>query len=199
METEALQDLSGDRKALAWGIPTSWVCAVWQEKPRAEGRYAVTKRLREAKEKGRKEGNCVWKRGSCKGCGELMKTGKKSTGKSEFSPAAEQILPQKLTAAEEIKALKGLLHALTPKAIMLFVQNWCCFVQRRWFWTILISWCLSFIGANWIQVLNSVVLTAKREDRDTKTLCFNLQAIKLHSSSTEGRQQNPIQLLWCVF
>lgn len=73
------------------------------------------------------------KRGSCKGCGELMKTGKESTGKDGFSPAGEQILPQKLTAAEEINALKGLPHALTPKAVTPFVQNCCCFVQRRWF------------------------------------------------------------------
>lgn len=50
----------GDRRALAWGIPTSWFCAVCQEKPQPEGGCDVTERFREAKEKGRKGGNCAW-------------------------------------------------------------------------------------------------------------------------------------------
>lgn len=78
--------------------------AVCQEKPRAEGGYAVTGRFREAKEKGRKGGNHTWRRGSCEGCGELMKAGKESTGKGGSCQAGEQILPQKLTAAEEMHA-----------------------------------------------------------------------------------------------
>lgn len=73
----------------------------------------------------------MWRRGFCKGRRELMKTGKESTGKGGFSQVGEQTLPQKLIAAAEVHALKGLLHALTPEALVLLLQNCCCFVQRH--------------------------------------------------------------------
>lgn len=76
-----------------------------------------------------------------------MKTGKKkSTGKGGFSQSGEQILPQKVIAAEEMHALKGLLHVLTHEAATLLFQNCCWFIQKGWF--ILISCCLSFFGMN---------------------------------------------------
>lgn len=59
-----------------------------------------------------------------------MKTGKESTGKDGFFQAGEQVLPHKLIAAEEMHALKGLLHALTHAAAALPLQNCCCFIQR---------------------------------------------------------------------
>lgn len=75
-----------------------------------------------------------------------MKTGKESSGKAGFSQSGEQILP--LIAAEEMHALKGLLHVLTHEAATLLFQNCCCFVQRSWFAVILISCCLMFFGMN---------------------------------------------------
>jgi len=46
----------GDRIALAWGIPTSGLCAVCQEKPRAEGGHAVMKDLGRQRKKDGREG-----------------------------------------------------------------------------------------------------------------------------------------------
>lgn len=92
----------GDRRALAWGIPTPWLCAVCQEKPQAEGGCAVTERFRETKRKDGREGTVCGGEALVRGAESIRR--QKSTGKGGFSQAGEQTLAQNLIVTEEMHA-----------------------------------------------------------------------------------------------
>lgn len=110
----------GDRRALAWGIPTPWLCAVCQEKPQAEGGCAVTERFRETKEKGRKGRNCVRRRGSGEGCREHTEAEKHR--KRWVLPSWWTNISSELNCNWR-NACTGLSHAVTHEVLTFLWQN----------------------------------------------------------------------------